>query len=181
MKRSSSITEIQPIEWRDWQQMEHDFYRRCQPVRSVLDSLSIRTTISTVLNTRLIKWSAARCRIRRVQQWLSREQVVKGRMRPPSTILWESLSRKHSICMSLISWTIEFNFFDWGKWMEQRWLSMEWMEQQSHCRDRQEWCWMEMDTYSLLILSIIVFLDLIDGDFDVWRVVRADRVQHPIS
>ena len=70
MKRSLSRTEVHSIEWRDGHRLEHSFHRRCQPVRSVVDSSLIRTMISTVQNSMLIKCCAAR--------WGSLTMIVAG-------------------------------------------------------------------------------------------------------
>ena len=128
-KRSSSTTDIHWRESRDGHRMEHNFHHQCQSVRCVLDSSLIPTINSTVLNAVLIKCCANHCKILRVQQWLWREQVVKDRRRLRLTVLPESLWRINSICMLLITGTIVFNCFVREKSMQQRWRSMEQMEQ----------------------------------------------------
>ena len=138
MNRSSSTTDTQTIESTDGHRMEHNSPHHCQSVHSVMDSSSIRTMISTVLNRMQIKWYANRWLILRVQRWLWPEQVVKDRLRRHSTVLWESLSRIYSTCMSLIGGTIGFNCFGPEKSMQRRWRSTNQMEQRSHWMDQQE-------------------------------------------
>ena len=176
MKRSSSMMEVHPNESRDGHRMEHNFHHRCPPVRNVLDSSLIWTINSIVLNTTNITCCADHCGIPRVKQRLWPEQVVRDRVRLPSTILSESSSRRRSTCMSLIPRTIEFNCFTRERSLQQRWRSMERMEHQSYCRHRQEWCWMGMDIFSLLIEAIIASSGLVLRDFDAWRVVPDRRV-----